>query len=310
MRNAIRSVVSIALSLLVVVPAGTTAAAAGGGDRELVILSSASTRGEVSPCRCKSRPKGGLARRVRFVDSLRAAEGELLVLDAGDVVNPRSTRGERHDRFILETMGDMQVDAMTLGELELGRGPEFVRMILRESRVPVTLANARFADTGQPIGERFFVREVNGIRTAIAGLVASKCGDRDQPIRESQFRIAQPAEVAAGLLPEMRASADLVIVLAHMTAADARQLAGAVPGIDVIVVGHAPGTGGPARVGGSLIVEPGSRGYSVSETRLVLDPENRIVSHSDATVVLAVDRIGEDAATASELAALSLPAGD
>jgi hypothetical protein len=50
----------------------------------LRIAYTAETRGNLLPCACPGQPLGGLARRIGFLDSLRAAPGgPLLVVDAG-----------------------------------------------------------------------------------------------------------------------------------------------------------------------------------------------------------------------------------
>jgi 2',3'-cyclic-nucleotide 2'-phosphodiesterase (5'-nucleotidase family) len=305
-----RSLSLLSLVVALAVAGSDSQAACRSGNVELTILSSTASRGEVKDCGCKTQPKGGLARRVGLVDSLRARSGELLLIDAGDYIHPVHERGDQLNWFILETMGEMGYDAMTLGELELLRGADYVRSILDATRVPITLANARFADTGKPVGELFLIRQRLQVRCAVIGLISEEFSNQESSFNAVGFRVDDPVSVAAKLVPEVGADADLVVVLAHMVVEEATRLAEAVPGIDLIVLGHRPGTGAPIEVGETLLVKPGQRGQYVGETRIVLDPANEIVSYVGESVAVDVALITENSRVAGELEELEAVAAD
>jgi 2',3'-cyclic-nucleotide 2'-phosphodiesterase (5'-nucleotidase family) len=309
MLHPIRFSLLLALIVAIAATAGESAAGCKKGHRGLTILSSASNRGEVKDCGCKKNPKGGLARRVELIDSLRAASDGLLLVDAGDYIHPLAEKGERLNWFILETMGEMGYDAMTLGELELYRGPDYVRSILEQTPVPVTLANVRFADAS-PIGERFIRREIDDLRCAIVGLVAGEFADREKTLGEIGFQVEDPVAVATELVAELATEVDLVVVLAHMPSEEARLLVESVPGIDVVVLGHYSGTGAATEIGNAVVVKPGQRGQYIGETRICLDSQNEVASYEGASVAVDVELIAENSEVANELAALETTAGD
>lgn len=232
------------------------------------------------------------------------AKGELLLVDAGDYSHSTPTHDDRDNRFILRAMGEMRYDAMTLGELELYRGPEYVQSILDSTRVPITLANVRFAKSKKQVGERYVIRNVGGVNYGIIGLVAQDFGDGRNKFTALGFVVEDPFEVAAKLVPEVEKKADLVVVLAHLGSSDALQLPKAVKGIDVIVFGHFPGTVAPSAVEGPLVVRPGQRGQYIGEAKIVVNPENKIVSYSGETVALDVKLVKENPAIAAQRAAL------
>jgi hypothetical protein len=87
------------------------------------VLSTASNRGEVDHCGCARERKGGLPWRACLIDSLRAG-GDLLLVDAGDVVHRDAHGNGARDRFVLEAMGDMGYAAMTLGETRVVVDPD------------------------------------------------------------------------------------------------------------------------------------------------------------------------------------------
>lgn len=232
--------------------------------------------------------------------------GELLLVDAGDYVHPTATHEDRENWFILHAMGEMRYDAMTLGEIELLRGKDYVQSILDSTRVPITLANVRFKGAKQSIAEPFLIRQVKGVTCGIIGLMGQDFGDGKQKFVELGYEVDDPFVVAAKLVPEVRKQADLVIVLAHLGSADAFQLPKAVPGIDVVVFGHYPGVVAPTQVEGAITVRPGQRGQYMGETRMVVTPENKIASYAGEAVTLDVKVVGENPKLAAELRALKL----
>src|SRR6188508_2182905 len=125
----------------------------------VTLVASAAGRGEIKDCGCPQDPRGGLARRAWYLDSLRTRYGDLVVVDAGDYTHPRVAARGGVNGFLLTALGDLGYDALTLGDLELNRGAEFVQGILDSSRVPVVCANLRFQATAVPVGRPFVVVE-------------------------------------------------------------------------------------------------------------------------------------------------------
>jgi hypothetical protein len=268
-------------------------------DLEVLILATASTRGEIEPCGCSKSQKGGMARRAAMIDSLREARvGRVIVVDAGDVSHPDTTRDERYNRYLFRSLGAMSYDVITLGELELYRGAAAVQSILDSTRVPVALANARFAQGSKPLGERFVLRKVGDLTVGVIGLLGQDFGDGRAMtrFRDAGFVVEDPFAAAAAIVPEVRRQADLVVVLSHLTAAASRDLARRVPDIDVLVIGHHLVASPPVQLGGAsqppgaeldriavadslgpIMVTPGERGQHLAKTRVILGQASRRV---------------------------------
>jgi len=290
---------------LVLAGAGRAPTAAADPCPGLLILSTASNRGEVDHCGCHSSEKGGLTRRTAYIDSMRSRE-PVLVVDAGDCSHPSAATAAAEDWFILRAMGRMRYDAMTLGEIELSRGPDYVQSILDSTRVPVTLANVTFTKSGKPVGEKFIVKKVGGVTCGVIGLVGSDFGDSDSAAKLADlgFTIEDPVAVARRLVPEVKAKADVVIVLAHLPAAVAARLPENVPGISAVVLGHYPGTEAPKDMAGAVVIRPGQRGQYVGETRLALGADGKIASFSGQAVAMDKKAIREDPEMLADLRAL------
>jgi 2',3'-cyclic-nucleotide 2'-phosphodiesterase (5'-nucleotidase family) len=225
-------------------------------------------------------------------------------VDGGDYTHPTLGHEERENWLVLRGMGAMGYDVMTLGEIELSRGVEYVQSIVDSSQVPIALCNVQIAKTKQPIGERFVTRTVGDVTYGIIGLLGQDFGEGKDKLTELGFVIDDPFEAAAKVVPEVRKKVDVVVVLAHIGSADALQLPKAVPGIDVVVFGHYPGIVAPTQIHGAVTVRPGQRGQYIGEMKIVLNPENKIVSYSGEAVPLEVKKIKENAALAAQRDAL------
>jgi 5'-nucleotidase/UDP-sugar diphosphatase len=273
------------------------------GDRDLLILSTASNRGEVDHCGCHKAPKGGLTRRVAFVDSVKA-KGPFLLVDAGDYCDPTPTEDDSKNWFILRSMGKMNYNAMTLGELELYRGADYVQAILDSTKVPVTLANVKFAKNNALVGKEYLTIKQNDVTYGVIGLVGKDFGEGVEKFKTSGFLVEDPFDAAARIVPKVKKEVDVVVILAHLGSADAIQLPKAVPGIDVVVFGHYPGTTAPTQVEGAVTIRPGQRGMYVAATHVVINPENKIVSYSGDSIPLDKAVIREDPQMLADLRGL------
>ncbi len=231
-------------------------------------------------------------------------DDQLLLVDGGDYTHPNMTKDDRLNWFVLEAMGRMGYDAMTLGELELYRGAEYVERILAESQVPVALANVFFADTGERVGAETVVVDKSGVKIGILGLMGQDFGEGVAKFEGLGFRIDDPFEVAAKVVPELSSQVDVVVVLSHAPSADTFQLPKQVNGIDLLVFGHYPGTVAATQVDGAVTIRSGQRGQHIAETRVVINPENEVVTYEGKATALLIDTFCEDPTLAEELTSL------
>jgi 2',3'-cyclic-nucleotide 2'-phosphodiesterase (5'-nucleotidase family) len=54
------------------------------------IVSTGNTCGIFEPCRCPTNPYGGIPRRVTWVNSQREDHPDLILIDSGDVFDPKT----------------------------------------------------------------------------------------------------------------------------------------------------------------------------------------------------------------------------
>lgn len=235
------------------------------GDHTFALVYSQANLGEIEPCSCNNRTRGGFPRRCTFLKSIRG-NFPTLVLDAGNslfsenVVYPEQAKQKA--RSIAEAYVHCGIDGMVFGEHDLAMGGRYFRELVEQYRLPVLAANVLSRKTGEPIFKRYEIFEKDGVKVAVLGLIAPElrpivseaneegsvrvqASKEKKVILEELFedrdvKIEDPVVVAQELVPELRAKANLVVVLSHMPPRMSKEFGVAVPGVDVVVGSHAP----------------------------------------------------------------------
>ena len=194
--------------------------------------------------------EGGMAARKTLVDAIRAevarAGGYSLLLDGGDVNTgvPESDLQEAVPDF--KGMNLLGYDAMAVGNHEFDRSPATLDMQRKLATFPMLSAN--IYREGQRMFAPYQMFNLGGVRVAVMGLTTDDTQKLGNPAHMQGIAFRSPLQEAAKLLPELRASADLVFATTHMghyedgrhgiQAPGDVELARAVNGLDLVVGGH------------------------------------------------------------------------
>ena len=192
----------------------------------------------------------GLAARKTLIDRVRAevqaAGGHTLLLDGGDVNTgvPESDLQDAEPDF--KGMSLLGYDAMAVGNHEFDRPPSVLALQRRWATFPLLSAN--IYKGGQRMFPSHVIFERGGYRIAVMGLTTNDTAKMVLPANIVGIEFRKPADVAAQLVPQLRAQADMVIAATHMghytdgksgvNAPGDVEMARAVPGLDLIVGGH------------------------------------------------------------------------
>lgn len=236
---------------------------------------------------------GGLAAQSTLVNTTRAEVekegGHVLVLSAGDVNTgvPESDLLNAEPDFKL--MNLIGYDAMTLGNHEFDNSLAVLNQQKEWATFPFLGANVIDKTTGKPLFDSYLIKEIDGLKVAILGLLTDETPTLVLPDNVATLEFKDPIATAKELVPVLEKEADLIVALTHIGYYDEGadesgdiQLAQAVPGIDVIVGGHTHTTlTEPKVVGTTLIVQ--ADGYSEHMGRLNLSVDSEadtITGHS------------------------------
>jgi 5'-nucleotidase/UDP-sugar diphosphatase len=271
---------------------------------ELVLLHTNDTHGTVLPV----DGRGGLAERATYVSQVRAANPNVLLLDAGDVNTGTAISNMFRAEPDIRAFNMMGYEAMAVGNHDVSYGRE--RFAAQSAMADFPIFTSNVMDGRDFLGGRqYVVRDYDGFRVGIFALTTLRTREIAGGPFVAGLDFVNEIDAARSAVDRLRRreAVDIVIALTHMgdiretdshvTSAD---LAAAVPGIDVIIDGHSHSLfSEPARVGDTFIVSAGSRGFNVGTADITIVDGN-IVDFSWAPVE--ISGFAPDAAVTEMLA--------
>jgi 2',3'-cyclic-nucleotide 2'-phosphodiesterase (5'-nucleotidase family) len=239
----------------------------------IVVIASGDVGGDADPCGCRSKPTGGLARRVARVLAERERHaGATLAVDAGDAFFREPLmrlRSEPEARATAELQAEamlrMGVQAIAVGDRDLALGVPYLKRIAERAGVVPLAANLRFVETGTPAFSRFVVVERSGKKIGIvgAGLEPDPSSEAAVAYERAGIRATSAeAAVAEAAKDARREGAAAVVALLHTGAARARALLKALPAglVDLAVEAHDRSAAPLEKIAATALVLPGERG--------------------------------------------------
>ncbi len=206
----------------------------------------------------------GLARVATLVEQARAEASNTLLFDNGDIIqgNPlgdymalsgKLTEQDGHP--MVRAMNLLGYDAATVGNHEFNYGLDFLHRALRDARFPFVCANIETpGGTLLPptaVLHRIVTDEAgtsHSLRIGVIGLVTPQIMVWDKARLDGHVDTIDIVDAATRHVPVLRARCDLVVALCHSGISAQPRRGGeenaslhlaAVPGIDVILAGHA-----------------------------------------------------------------------
>ena len=259
-------------------------------DSSLLVVTTNDVSGKTSPCGCHT-PKGGLARRAAFMDSVRAVRKHVVALDAGGFFPV--TEDEREAApYMLAAMAKLGTQVAGVGANELKFGYAFLRENARSAGVPLVCANLVQFGTGQPGFEPWHMLTLTGpggqaCKIGVFGLISESA--ELGPARDS-LRIDSAEEAARRCIRELRAEgANVVVLLSQLGKAVGDSVAAHVPGIDLLVGGGgvpALPSGMPFGKGPGMALHGGTQGWQVGVAEVRFNGLHAVLDISARTVVL------------------------
>ncbi len=189
-----------------------------------------------------------------------AGEKPALLVAAGDMIQGHNWANMSQGESIIEIMNAMHFDAMVAGNHEFDFGQEVLKKRIAQAKFPILAANVEGLESLKP----FVIKDVQGLRVGIIGVVAEETPVATHPRNVFGLRFLSPAATVEKCLGELKGRADFIIVLSHIGHGADRRLAEKVKGIDVIVGGHThTKLEKPVRIGNTLIVQAWEHGKAV-----------------------------------------------
>jgi 2',3'-cyclic-nucleotide 2'-phosphodiesterase (5'-nucleotidase family) len=207
-------------------------------DKTLTVLYSGDIFGNIVPTTFYSNKKswGGLARIATLAEESREAEGEVLLLDSGNLFPIYAVGPKLIAEFSLKAMNEMEYTAMNLGWNDLGFGSYFLENFSRSLGFPFITSNLVHKENQAPFGKKYLIKTINGIRVGIVGVMPT------EPTRHipntsftERLMILPPEKALKTLIPELRTQADIILLLSQCGTDLTNWLVKQVDGIDVAI---------------------------------------------------------------------------
>lgn len=199
---------------------------------DLSIYFTCDTRGRLVPCGCFTGQYGGLTRLKTMLDADTSTNS--LRVDVGDVIAGREDFEFIQYKYLLRAYGLMGFDALNLGHREAQLSATQLRQARKDSPVPLLSANLLDKQTGKPLLDAHRLVQRNGRTIALVGVL----DPRGLGENLGEGLAVEKMEVAlARLLPELRAKADLVVLLAFTDETTLASLAREFYELDVVLGG-------------------------------------------------------------------------
>ncbi len=217
---------------------------------ELVLLHTNDMHG-----RLDASETGGLTRVAAVVSQLRSEyPGQVLLVDAGDAIHGTNIANIFGGASVVEAKNAMEYRISTLGNHEFNYGQETLKERMADYNHPVLASNVVDLVNKRPFGYTSTILTVNGIKIGVFGLVAQETPIVTHPKNVDGLLFQDPIARASQIVPGLRKQVDLVVAVNHIGLDVDKELATAVPGIDVIISGHSHDRlDQPVQIGSTII---------------------------------------------------------
>lgn len=235
--------------------------------------------------------QGGRVRVATLIEEIRDMYGKdkVLLLDAGDAIHGMNIDNLFGGLPSIQIMNAMGYDAFTLGNHEFNYGQEVLAERILDANFRTLAANVMKDDGSLFAGYSGLVKEVNGVKVGIIGLVAEETPIVTHPKNVEGLTFYDPIAMAKQTAAILRPDVDILIALSHLGYAKDVELAEALPELDVIVGGHShTRLNVPREVNGVIIAQ--AHEYANDLGFLYLEVEDKqIVAHEGFLIPVTAD---------------------
>ena len=199
--------------------------------------------------------------------------------------------------FLMDAMVLLGTDAVGMGEKELRFGVSFLRANIERSGLPVVCSNLYLKQTGKLAVAPYVIKKIGSVKVGFFGLMSDKF--TYGPSQDS-LRVDEPAVTARRVVAEMRKKgATVTVLLSQLGKVDSEDLVANVPGIDVLVVGHASSLLMKGRmIKNTAACYGGEKGQHMGRTLVTLDAR-RAQATAESDVFMLGPEVGDRAEIAN-----------
>ncbi len=268
----------------------------------------------IAPWISESRKIGGFANLATLVKQEKQFNPSAILIDAGDYFSGPYVSTLTEGEAVIKSMNYLGIDAACIGNHEFDHGWDNMLEQIKEAEFPILNGNIFYEGTDKLVWDNpYIILEREGLRIGIIGLHGKFAFYDTTNVKMTEGIEARDEEkYLRQYIEELEPITDLIILSVHQ-GMPARQstigltdvernlykdilLAQNVPGIDVIVTGHAhQGTDRALVSNGTIIVSTNATSTELGKLQIQYDTDKkRIVSHSNQLITIYDDEVEDD----------------
>ncbi|MDO5523030.1 MAG: metallophosphoesterase [Bacteroidia bacterium] len=213
------------------------------GQKNIVILHTNDTHSRIEPLPETDRfapNKGGVIRRIKYINQVRKENKNVLLFDAGDFLQGTPYFNLFKGDVETEAMNLMRYDAVTLGNHEFDYGIDVLEKVVRQAKFPIISSNYDFSGTAlNNLIKPYSIIKRDGIKIGIIGIGIQPKG-LVATDNYAGMKFLSPVETANELALKLKTTdkCDIVICLSHLGYTADKRLVEKTRNIDIIIGGH------------------------------------------------------------------------
>ena len=293
-------------------------AAAQAQQRDLTILYSNDLHAHLEPHKVpwvsETRLVGGFANIATLVKREKAANPNTVYFDAGDYFTGPYISSLTKGEAIIDAMNYLGLDAACVGNHEFDHGWQNARDQFRKAKFPILNGNVFEKGTDKLLWNNpYIIKKVNGVRIGVIGMHGRFAFYDTISDEMIQGVDARDEEVyLRRYIAELKDKADIIVLLIHEGIPGRQSTTGAkdvarnlqrdielaknVPGIDIIVTGHAhQGTPQPLVSNGTIIVSTDAYTIELGKLEITYDKKtDKVTAFKNTLNYLFDDEVPDD----------------
>ena len=269
----------------------------------------------IAPWISESRKIGGFANLATLVKQQKASNPNNILIDAGDYFSgpyiSTLTKGEA----VIKSMNFLGIDAACIGNHEFDHGWDNMLEQIKKANFPILNGNLFFEGTDDLVWDNpYLILERAGLKIGIIGLHGKFAFYDTINFKMTEgIEARDEEEYLRQYIKELEPITDIIILAVHQGMPGRQStigltdvernlykdilLAQNVPGVDIIVTGHAhQGTEKALVSNGTIIVSTNATATELGKLQVMFDTEKKkIVSHSNELITIYDDELEDDA---------------
>ena len=239
------------------------------------------------------------------VGAIHAATPNSILVDAGDTIHGLPFVTLNQGVNAIQLMNAAGYSLFVPGNHDFNYGIDWLLLLETYAEFDFIASNLTWEEDGSSVFDEYNIVEIDGVRVGFFGLALPETPSVTSPLGVLGLNFLNPIEAARRSVVTLQAAeVDVIVALAHLGLdgnAWGREVARAVPEIDVIIDGHSHTRLDEGYwVGDVLVAQAGAHGQFVGAVEIVLH-EGEIISRTASLI----DReMSESFAPISEITAL------